>query len=319
MKVGIVGSGMVGATAAYAIMLQRVAREVVLVDINRARAQADADDILHAVPLAYPVDVRAGEYADLAGCRIVILSAGVNQKPGESRLQLLGRNAAIFRQVVPSVLATVPEALLLVATNPVDVMTHLTAQYAAESGVPFSRVIGSGTTLDTARFRALLGRQLGIDAQHVHAYVLGEHGDSEVLNWSAVTVGGMPLDLFCQVTHSTACTDDWKVIDDQVRHAAYHIIAGKGATYYGIGSALAHIVEIILRDQRAILTVCTRVAEAAGVKDITISLPNLLGGSGIIETLQPSLNDGETIALHDSAMILKNTITDLSPLEARRL
>jgi L-lactate dehydrogenase len=311
MKVGIVGSGMVGATAAYAIVMQGVAREVVLVDINQARAQADADDILHAVPFAYPVDVHAGEYADLSGSRIVILTAGVNQKPGETRIQLLGRNAAIFRQVVPSVLAYAPDALLLVATNPVDVMTHLTAQYASESGVPFNRVIGSGTTLDTARFRTLLGRQLGIDPQHVHAYVLGEHGDSEVLNWSAVTVAGMPLETFCQARRAPVCADDWKTIDDQVRHAAYKIIAGKGATYYGIGSALAYIVEIILRDQRAILTVCTRVAEAAGVKDITVSLPNLLGGSGVLDTLQPSLNDEETAALHTSAMIVKNAIDSL--------
>ncbi len=311
MKVGIVGSGMVGATAAYAIVMQGVAREVVLVDINKARAQADADDILHAVPFAHPVDVSAGEYADLTGCRIVILTAGVNQKPGETRLQLLERNSAIFHQVVPSALAYAPEALLLVATNPVDIMTHLTARYAGEKGVPASRVIGSGTALDTARFRALLGRKLGIDPQHVHAYVLGEHGDSEVLNWSAVTVGGMPLDIFCQVRDAHVCEGDWQVIDDQVRHAAYQIIAGKGATYYGIGSALARIVEIILRDQRAILTVCTPVAEVAGVENTTVSLPNLLGGSGVIETLQPSLNDEETTALHNSAMVVKNAIDSL--------
>ena len=311
MKVGIVGSGMVGATAAYAIVMQGVAREVVLVDINQARAQADADDILHAVPFAHPVDVHAGGYADLAGSRIVILTAGVNQKPDETRIQLLERNAAIFKQVVPSVLLHAPDALLLVATNPVDVMTHLTARYASEGGVSSSRVIGSGTTLDTARFRSLLGRKLGIDPGHVHAYVLGEHGDSEVLNWSAVTVGGMPLETFCQIRHSQVCADEWKAIDDQVRHAAYQIIAGKGATYYGIGSALARLVEVILRDQRAIFTVCTPVDEVTGVKDVTVSLPNLLGGSGVIETFQPSLNDEETIALRTSAVVVKNVIDSL--------
>jgi L-lactate dehydrogenase len=311
MKVGIVGSGMVGATAAYAIVMQGVAREVVLVDINQARAQADADDILHAVPFAQPADVRAGQYADLAGCQVVILTAGVNQKPGESRLELLGRNAAIFQQVVPGVLAHAPETLLLVATNPVDIMTHLSARYAAESGVHASRVIGSGTTLDTSRFRALLGRKLQIDSQHVHAYVLGEHGDSEVLNWSAVTVGGMPLDTFCKLKNTELCAEDWTQIDEQVRKAAYHIIAGKGATYYGIASALARIVEIILRDQRSILTVCSPMEEVAGVDNITVSLPNLLGGSGIHETFQPSLNAAETEALHASAMIVKNAIDSL--------
>jgi L-lactate dehydrogenase len=308
MKVGIVGSGMVGATAAYAIVMQGVAREVVLVDINPARAQADADDILHAVPFAQPADVRAGEYADLANCRIVILTAGVNQKPGETRLQLLERNAAIFRQVVPSVLTYAPDTILLVATNPVDIMTHLTAQYASEGGVPATRVIGSGTTLDTARFRALLGRKLGIDSGHVHAYVLGEHGDSEVLNWSAITVGGMPLETFCDLRKTQLDSEDWTTIDEQVRKAAYHIIAGKGATYYGIGSALAHIVEIILRDQRSILTVCSPVEDVVGVQNITVSLPNLLGGSGILETFQPSLNAEETQALRASAMIVKNAI-----------
>lgn len=311
MKVGIVGSGMVGATTAYAIVMQGVAREVVLVDINQARAQADADDILHAVPFAQPVDVHAGGYEALANSRIVILTAGVNQKPDESRIQLLERNAAIFKQVVPSVLAYAPDALLLVATNPVDIMTHLTARYAAEGGVSSSRVIGSGTALDTARFRALLGRKLGIDPGHVHAYVLGEHGDSEVLNWSAVTVGGMPLEAFCQVRHSQVCADEMKEIDDQVRHAAYHIIAGKGATYYGIGSALARIVEIILRDQRAIFTVCSPAGEVTGVNDVTVSLPNLLGGAGVIETFQPSLNDEETTALHDSVMFVKKVIDSL--------
>ena len=311
MKVGIVGSGLVGATAAYAIVLQGIAREVVLVDINRGRAQAEADDILHAVPFVNPVDVHAGDYADLSGCRIVILTAGVGQRPAETRLSLLVRNAAIFRQVVPSVLTHAPDTIMLVVTNPVDVMTHLAAQFATEYKVPSSRVLGSGNTLDTARFRALLGRQLAIDPQHVHAYVLGEHGDSEVLNWSSVTVGGMPLDTFCKLRKLKLCLDDWKSIDDQVRKAAYPIIAGKGATYYGIGGTVAHLVEIILRDQRSITTVCTPTPEVAGVRNITVSLPNLLGGSGILETLQPSLNDEETVALRASATIVKDAFNTL--------
>src|SRR5512145_756805 len=257
MKVGIVGSGMVGATAAYAMVMRGTAREIVLVDLNHARAQAEADDILHAVPFAHPVEVRAGTYEDLAGSKVVIIGAGVGQRPGETRLQLLERNAAVFRQVVPNILAYAPQAILLVATNPVDIMTHLTARYAAEQGVASNQVFGSGTTLDTARFRAQLGRRLGIDSQHVHAYVLGEHGDSEIFNWSQVSIGGIPLEHFCELRHAEVCPDDWGEIEEQVRRAAYHIIEGKGATYYGIGSALARIVEVILRDQRAILTVCT--------------------------------------------------------------
>ena len=256
MKVGIVGSGFVGATAAYAIVMQGVGREVVLVDKNEDRAKAEADDIRHAVPFAHPLEVRAGTYEDLAGSRVVVLCAGVGQKPGETRLQLLQRNAAVFREVVPAVLSHAPDAVLVVATNPVDVMTHLAARFAAECGVPTGRVLGSGTTLDTARFRSLLGAFCGVDAHHVHAYVIGEHGDSEVLTWSLATIAGMPLEAFARLRKIENPDSVRQDIDQKVRRAAYTIIGGKGATYYGIGSALSRIVNVILHDQRSILTVC---------------------------------------------------------------
>src|SRR5215212_5350010 len=174
MKVGIVGTGFVGATAAYALLMRGVGREIVLVDKSEARAAAEADDIRHAVPFAHALEVRAGGYADLAGCRAVVLCAGVGQKPGESRLQLLRRNAAVFREVVPAVLTNAPDAVVLVATNPVDVMTHLAVRSAAEAGLRPGQVFGSGTTLDTARFRSLLGSRCGVDSHHVHAHVVGE-------------------------------------------------------------------------------------------------------------------------------------------------
>ena len=196
MKIGIVGCGMVGSTSAYALVMSGVGREIVLVDVNRARAEAEANDIYHAVPFAHPLTVRAGEYADLDGARVVVIAGGVAQKPGETRLQLLQRNADVFRQIVPSVLRAAPDAVLLVVTNPVDVMTHLAAHFAADFGVPHTRVFGSGTTLDTARFRTLLGRHFEVDPQHVHAYVIGEHGDSEVLVWSQATIAGLSLDEF---------------------------------------------------------------------------------------------------------------------------
>ncbi|MGE5463473.1 MAG: L-lactate dehydrogenase [Syntrophothermus sp.] len=311
MKTGIVGSGFVGATAAYALVMRGVGRRVVLVDQNRARAEAEADDILHAVPFAHPVEVSAGEYADLAGCRVVIVSAGVGQKPGETRLELLGRNAQVFRQVIPSILEHAPNAVLLIATNPVDIMTHLAARYAGEVGVPSSRVIGSGTTLDTARFRALVGRQLNVDSQHIHAYVLGEHGDSEVLPWSLVSVGGIPLPEFCTGREISICEDDYASVDEKVRRAAYRIIEGKGATYYGIGSAIARITEVILQDERSILTVCTPMPDVVGVKDVTVSLPNLVGGEGIIQTFFPQLTESETAALRNSARIVRSVIDQL--------
>src|SRR3982751_604812 len=199
MKVGVVGSGLVGATAAYALVMQGVGREIVLVDKNGARAAAEADDLRHAVPFAHPLEVRAGGYQDLVGCQVVVVCAGVGQKPGETRLQLLQRNAQVFREVVPSVLANAPEAVLVVATNPVDVMTHLAARFASLCGVPAGRVLGSGTTLDTARFRSLIGTLCGVDSHHVHAYVIGEHGDSEVLTWSLATIGGLSLEAFARL------------------------------------------------------------------------------------------------------------------------
>lgn len=311
MKIGIVGAGMVGATAAYALIMRGVGRRLVLVDRNAPRALAEAADLLHAVPFAEPLQVVAGDYADLAEAAVVIIGAGVGQKPGETRLQLLERNAAVFRDVVPSVLAHAPDAVLVVATNPVDIMTHLTARYAAEFGVPSHRVIGTGTTLDTARFRALLSQRLGVDARHVHAYVLGEHGDSEVLAWSEVGIGGIPLENFC-VTDTQQIDDDAKAqIDQEVRRAAYHIIEGKGATYYGIGAAIAQIVNVIVRDQRAILTVCTPMDEVAGVRDVTVSLPNLVAGQGVLSTCEFPLTEAETAQLRASAQVVRDAITAL--------
>lgn len=311
MKIGIVGAGMVGATTAYAMVMRGVGRQIVMVDLDKERARAEADDILHAVPFAHPMEIVAGEYQDLAGCRVVVISAGVSQKPGETRLELLSRNARVFKQVIPNVLHYVPDTILIIATNPVDVMTHLAAHFASQNNVSSNRVIGSGTTLDTARFRALLGRSLKIDAQHVHAYVLGEHGDSEVLTWSLVTVAGMTLDEFCQKQRSSFCDEDINSIEDQVRRAAYHIIEGKGATYYGVGSAITRLVEVILRDQRAILTVCTPLKEVAGVKNVTVSMPNLVGGEGILSTFFPKLNAEEHESLRNSANVIRSALDEL--------
>lgn len=311
MKVGIVGTGFVGATTGFSLVTQGIGRELVLVDKNMIRAEAEADDLRHSVPFTHPLEVRSGGYADLAGSRVVVLCAGVAQKPGESRLQLLKRNAAIFREVIPSVLEHAPKAVLVVATNPVDVMTHLSVRFAAESGIPAGRVFGSGTTLDTARFRSLLAARCGIDARHVHAVVVGEHGDSEVLAWSLATVGGFSLEGFAQARGVDLSEPVRADIDEKVRRAAYRIINGKGATYYGIGSALARIVRVILHDQRSILTVCCPTAEVAGVRDVTLALPRLVGGDGVIETFPLPLNETETASLAASARILRTALDEL--------
>ncbi len=311
MKIGIVGCGMVGATSAYALVMSGVGREIVLVDLNHARAEAEANDILHAVPFAHPLTVRAGDYADLAEASVVVIAGGVAQKPGETRLQLLQRNADVFRQIVPSVLRHAPTAVLLVVSNPVDIMTHLAAHFAAEFGVPTTRVIGSGTTLDTARFRTLLGKHFDVDAQHVHAYVLGEHGDSEVLAWSQATIAGLELDEFAKVHGKPLSDVERTQIDEQVRRAAYYIIAGKGATYYGIGSAVARIVDVLVHDQRAILTICTRISGVPEFEGVTLSLPQLVGGEGALATLPLPLDAIEQAALDRSAGILREAIESL--------
>ena len=308
MKVGIVGSGFVGSTAAYAMIMRGIGRQIVLVDKNAQRNAAEADDLFHAVPFAHSLQLLAGGYPDLRDCRAVIIAAGVNQRPGETRLQLLERNAAVFAEVVPQVLKYAPDAILVVATNPVDVMTHVTASLVAARGVPTSRVLGSGTTLDTARFRTLLGQQLGVDSHHVHGYVLGEHGDSEVLTWSLVTIAGMSIEDFRCSSGGRLDDAARQMIDERVRRAAYSIIQGKGATYYGIGSALARIVQAILHDQRAVLTVCTPVSDVYGVDDVTLALPNLVGGNGILATFRPTLNTEEKADLIASAGIIKEAI-----------
>jgi L-lactate dehydrogenase len=302
---------MVGSASAFAMVMAGVGREIVLVDVNRARAEAEANDIFHAVPFANPLTVRAGDYPDLEGASVVVIAGGVAQKPGETRLQLLQRNAEVFRRIVPSVLQSAPDALLLIVTNPVDIMTHVAAQVAAEYGVAASRVLGSGTTLDSARFRALLGRHFDVDPHHVHGYVIGEHGDSEVLVWSQATIAGLGLDAFAPIHGTPLTADDRQRIDENVRRAADHIIAGKGATYYGIGSAVARIVDVLVHEQRAILTVCARISGVKECEGVTLALPHLVGGEGILATIPLALTDPEQDGLRRSAGILRDALASL--------
>jgi L-lactate dehydrogenase len=308
MKVGIVGAGMVGSAAGFALVQRGVVEDLVFVDIDAARARAEAEDIAHAVPFAAPCIVRHGSYADLDGAGVVILACGVSQKPGESRLALLERNAGVFRAVVGEVMAVCPEAILLVASNPVDIMGQITQRL---SGLPPGRVIGSGTILDTARFRWLLGRHLGISSKSVHAYVLGEHGDSEVLAWSNARAGSVPLTGFAAQIGSPLTEDMRARIDKGVRNAAYTIIEGKGATWYGIGGGLTRIVAAIGGNEQAILSVSTVEPEVLGVRDIALSLPRLVGREGVSATLWPDLDKGETEALRASAELLKGRLEEI--------
>jgi L-lactate dehydrogenase len=308
VKVGIVGAGMVGSTAAYAMALAGSASEIVLIDLRPELALAQAEDILHATPFAKPVRVTAGDYPQLKEARVVILACGVGQRPGETRLQLLGRNAEVFKKVIPRVLEFAPEAILLVASNPVDVITQMVTRI---SGLPSGRVIGSGTILDTARFRALLGEYLEMASVSVHAYVLGEHGDSEVLAWSSAKVGGLPILDFAGQMGRTFDETVRSRIDDGVRRAAYRIIEGKGATYYGIGAGLAKIVQAVRDDERRVLTVSSLSPEVEGVTDIALSLPRVIGRQGVLTELRPILSPEEQKALRTSAGLLKAAVEEL--------
>jgi L-lactate dehydrogenase len=264
------------------------ASDVVILDVNKAKAEAEARDIAHATTFTHPVRVTSGDYADLAGARVVIMSAGVNQKPGETRLQLLGRNAAIFRSVIPQIVEAAPDAIILVSANPVDIMTELSERIAYAAGARPGTVFGTGTVLDTARFRQLVAQHMGVSSHHCHGYVYGEHGDSEVLGWSSMDIGGLTLDEFARIT-------------DETVHAAYAIIEGKGATYFGIGASTARLVESILRDENAIYSVTASVAEYG----CSLALPRIVTGQGVGRVLHPTISDDERAALDRSAAVLR--------------
>jgi L-lactate dehydrogenase len=301
VKIGIVGAGSVGATAAYAIALRGSATDVVLVDLRPDKAEAEAEDVAHATPFSARVRVAAGGYEDLAGSRLVVLTAGVAQQPGETRLDLLRRNADVFDAVVPEVLRHAPESMLVVATNPVDAMTALAERYGAEVGLPPGHVFGTGTMLDTARLRQAVARHVGVDAQHVHGYVVGEHGDSEVLAWRSLDVAGRPVAEAAAMLGVTWSEADRERIEGDVVGAADRIIAGKGATYYGVGAAIARAVEVVLRDQRAILTVSATEPSFG----CALSLPRLVGGGGVLQTLGVDLDVEERRRLDASATVLR--------------
>lgn len=304
-KIAIVGgAGAVGASAAYALMMSGLVSEIVLVDVNERRAEGEAMDLMHGAPFVRPVTIRAGAYADCQDCQIVVITAGAAQKPGETRLDLVKKNTGIFRAMVPEIARAAPNAILLIVANPVDILT-LAALEA--SGFPPGRVIGSGTVLDTARLRALVGQRLNVDPRSVHGYVIGEHGDSEVVVWSRASVAGMPVAEFCAQRGASCEADMQAEITEQVKHAAYEIIERKGATYYAIGLGVRHIVEAVLRDQNTVLTVSTRMTGQFGIEHICLSLPSIVDHGGVEGVLMPSLSDDELAALRRSADILRET------------
>jgi L-lactate dehydrogenase len=308
-RVAVVGAGFVGATFAYALLLSGLASEIVLIDANQAKAEGEAMDLNHAVPLAKPAKVWAGTYADCAGAAITVVTAGSAQRPGETRLDLVARNAEIFRQIIPQVAQQNPDGILLIATNPVDVLTYASQKF---SGLPPKQVIGSGTILDTARFRYLLSQHFGVDARSVHAYIIGEHGDSEVPVWSLANIAGMRIPEFCAANGYNCNDPDLDDIFRQTRDAAYQIIQRKSATYYAIGSGLLRIAEAILRDQNTVLSISNLIEDYYGISGVCLSLPTIVDGGGAERYLRLELSPKEIDGLQSSAAVLKTNIASLN-------
>jgi L-lactate dehydrogenase len=308
-RVVVIGTGNVGATFAYALLLSSLAAEIVLIDANKKKAEGEAMDLNHAVPLTHPTRIWSGDYPDCAGAAIIVITAGSAQRPGETRLDLLQRNARIFQDIVSNVVRYNTDGILLVTTNPVDILSYATWKM---SGFPQQRVIGSGTILDTARFRYLLSQHYGVDARSVHAYIIGEHGDSEVPVWSLANIAGMRLPDFC-AANGMGCDDSvLSTIFQQTRDAAYEIIERKGSTYYAVAAGLIRIVEAILRDQRTVLSVSSLVQDYYGISDVYLSLPTIVSGDGVDRVLKLVLSDAEVAGLRNSARVLKETAAQLA-------
>jgi L-lactate dehydrogenase len=308
-RIAVVGAGNVGATYAYALLLNGLSPEIVLIDANRARAEGEAMDLNHAIPFAHPTRIWAGDYSDCAGAAITVVTAGVAQRPGETRLDMIQRNGEIWKQIIPRIVEHNPDGILLIATNPVDALTYAALKL---SGLPTERVIGSGTVLDTARFRYLLSQHFHVDARSVHAFIIGEHGDSEVPVWSLANIAGMKLDDFCRAQGAELTAADRQSIYQQTRDAAYQIIERKGATYYAVAAGLTRITAALLRDQNSVFSVSALIQDYCGISDVCLSLPAIVNRSGIRDVLRLELSPDELEKLRKSADILKLTLRKLS-------
>lgn len=309
-KVSIIGCGNVGMRYAYALMIRGIARQIVIVDLDKNRLEGEVMDLSHGAPYIPRIEVAAGDYPDIAGSDLVVITAGKKQKPGQTRLDLAKDNVDLFRKMIPEIIKYAPEAVLLVVTNPVDVLAY--AAYKI-SGKPKNQIMSSGTVLDTARFRFLLSRHCGVDPHNIHAYILGEHGDSEFAVWSKAMIGGVLFKEYCAVCSSSKfCNrqDHFAGIYDEVKSSAYKIIEKKGETSYGIGLALVRITEAILHDENAILPVSSLVEGYLGIKDVFLSLPAIVNRSGIKGVLQLDLDPAEQIAFKNSAQAVKQVIKE---------
>jgi len=304
-KVVIIGCGFVGAACAFALMQSGLFSEIVLIDSDHAKAEGEALDISHGVPFAKPVKIYAGSYDDVRDASMIILSAGANQKAGETRLDLVHKNIEVFEAVLPQIQKSGFKGILLVVTNPVDILTTVAQRYA---GLPENKVFGSGTVLDTARLKYELGKHLNVDPRSVHAFIIGEHGDSEIAAWSSANVSGIELNRFCQMRGHLHSKKTMQKIAEDVKNSAYEIIEKKKATYYGIAMAVKRICEAVVRDEKSILPISSMIHNMYGVDGVCLSMPAIVGKDGV-ETLVPiKLNDDESEKLKKSAEMLKNVL-----------
>lgn len=304
-KIAIIGAGGVGATTAYALMVQGIGSEIVLIDVNKDKAEGEAMDLRHGASFVNPVNIYAGEYQDLADAKLIVITAGAAQKPGETRLDLVKKNTGIFKNIISSISKYNKEGILLVVTNPVDILTYLSWKL---SDFPANRVIGSGTVLDTSRFRSLLSKNCGVAASNVHGYIIGEHGDSEVPVWSLTNIAGTQIKDYCPICSQECEDNELEEISKQVKNAAYEIIDKKGATFYAIALAVARIARAILKDENAVLTVSSLMDGYYGIEDISLSLPAIINSNGIKKVLELPLAPQEEKDFKGSARNLKNNI-----------
>ena len=310
-KVAIIGCGMVGASSAFSLMQSGMFSEMVLIDANQKRAEGEAMDISHGLPFAKPMDIYDGTYDDITDAAIIVVTAGAGQKPGETRLDLVRKNVGIFKSIIPEIAKRDCGGILLIVANPVDILTYTAAKL---SGFPENRVLGSGTVLDSARLKYLLGEHLNVDSRSVHSFIIGEHGDSEIAAWSTVNVSGVPLYKFCEMRGYRDHEDAMLRIAEDVKNSAYRIIEDKGATYYGIAMSVRRICEAIVRDEKSILPVSSMMHGQYGIEGCALSMPAIVGADGI-ETLIPlELDEDELSKLHESADTLKQVIVDLAGL-----
>ena len=301
-KIAVIGCGFVGSATAFALMQSGLCSEIVLLDVDQDKAEGEAMDITHGTPFAGRMKIYAGDYENIMDAAIIVVTAGANQKDGETRLDLVKKNQKIFESIIPEISERKYKGILLIVSNPVDILTHTALKL---SGFEERRVIGSGTVLDSARFRYLLGEHLDVDSRSVQAFIIGEHGDSEIAAWSSVNVSGIPVNDFCEMRGHYDHEDAMKAIANDVKESAYQIIQKKQATYYGIAMSVKRICEVILKEEKAILPISTMMHGAHGIKDVVLSMPAIVGKHGIETQVPIELNKEEEKQLQRSAQILK--------------